>query len=131
MVAGGLAAIRDERITGDTLSVDPATIEVRPAPQVGPVNLGRLQRADVAALIAALAVLALMAADWYSTVHAEEARRVEEFTVPQGGLGGEVERTVDRAARERAESASATRGRRTARSTGSSSWCCWRPTRWL
>lgn len=36
MLGGGLAAIRDERITGDTLSVDPATIETLPAPQVGP-----------------------------------------------------------------------------------------------
>jgi hypothetical protein len=67
------------------------------------MSLARLQRSDVVALLASIALLLVMAADWYSTVHAEEARRVEEFTAPQGGLGGEVERTVDRQARERAE----------------------------
>lgn len=67
------------------------------------MNLARLQRSDVLALVAALAVLVLMAFDWYSTVHAEEARRTENFTVPQGATGGEIERTVDRVARERAE----------------------------
>lgn len=36
MLAGSLASIRDERITGDTRSVDPATIETLPAPQPGP-----------------------------------------------------------------------------------------------
>ena len=35
MLGGGLLSIRDERITGDTRSVDPADIEVRPAPQPG------------------------------------------------------------------------------------------------
>ena len=32
MLAGALASMRDERITGDTRSVDPADIETRPAP---------------------------------------------------------------------------------------------------
>jgi hypothetical protein len=36
LLAGALAAMRDERITGDTRSVDPATIETLPAPQPGP-----------------------------------------------------------------------------------------------
>ena len=35
MLAGALASMRDERITGDTLSVDPADIETLPAPQPG------------------------------------------------------------------------------------------------
>ena len=35
MLAGSLASMRDERITGDTLSVDPADIETLPAPQPG------------------------------------------------------------------------------------------------
>jgi hypothetical protein len=35
MLVGSLASMRDERITGDTRSVDPADIEVRPAPQAG------------------------------------------------------------------------------------------------
>jgi len=33
MLAGALASMRDERITGDTRSVDPADIETLPAPQ--------------------------------------------------------------------------------------------------
>jgi hypothetical protein len=36
MLAGSLASIRDERITGDTRSVDPASIETLPAPHPGP-----------------------------------------------------------------------------------------------
>jgi hypothetical protein len=36
MLGGSLASMRDERITGDTRSVDPATIETLPAPQPGP-----------------------------------------------------------------------------------------------
>jgi hypothetical protein len=35
MLAGSLASMRDERITGDTRSVDPAEIETLPAPQAG------------------------------------------------------------------------------------------------
>jgi hypothetical protein len=35
MLAGSLATMRDERITGDTRSVDPADIETLPAPQPG------------------------------------------------------------------------------------------------
>ena len=35
MLGGALAAIRDERITGDTRSVDPAEIEALPAPGPG------------------------------------------------------------------------------------------------
>jgi hypothetical protein len=33
MLAGTLVSMRDERITGDSRSVDPADIDVRPAPQ--------------------------------------------------------------------------------------------------
>ena len=40
------------------------------------VNLARLQRADVVAVLAALVLLVVMAMDWYSTVNAEEARRI-------------------------------------------------------
>jgi hypothetical protein len=36
MLVGSFASMRDERITGDTRSVDPATIETLPAPQPGP-----------------------------------------------------------------------------------------------
>jgi hypothetical protein len=59
------------------------------------VNFTRLQRADVAALLAAFALLFVMAADWYSTATAEEGRRLEKLADPQGGAGGEVERTID------------------------------------
>jgi hypothetical protein len=35
MLGGSLASMRDERITGDTRSVDPADIEALPAPRAG------------------------------------------------------------------------------------------------
>ena len=69
------------------------------------MNFGRLQRADVAAMIAAFVLLFVMAMDWYSTVHAEEGRRQEELADPQGrALGGEIPRAVDEAGRIAGES---------------------------
>ena len=69
------------------------------------MNFGRLQRADVAAMIAAFVLLFVMAMDWYSTVHAEEGRRQEELADPQGrALGGEIPRAVDEAGRVAGES---------------------------
>jgi hypothetical protein len=59
------------------------------------VNFARLQRADAVAMLAALALLFVMAVDWYTTAAGEEARRVEEFTQPEGAEGGELERRVD------------------------------------
>ena len=59
------------------------------------MNLARLQRADVVALLAGLALLVVMAMDWYSTVDAEEARRQQELAQPEGALAGEVERKID------------------------------------
>ena len=67
------------------------------------MSFARLQRADVAAMVAAFALLFVMALDWYSTVAAEEARRLEEITEPRGAQGGEVGRAVDTRAREAAE----------------------------
>jgi hypothetical protein len=69
------------------------------------VSFARLQRADVAALLAAFALIAVTAMDWYSTVHAEEGRRLQENADPQGrALGGEIPRAVDEAGRIAGES---------------------------
>jgi hypothetical protein len=67
------------------------------------VNFARLQRPDVVAVVASLALLLVMAADWYSTVHGEEARRVQDASDPQGALGGEAERKIDEDAEIAAE----------------------------
>jgi hypothetical protein len=69
------------------------------------VNLARLQRADVVAAVAALVLLFVMASDWYSTVHGEEARRVEDISDPQGAAAGEIERDTREAGRLAAENA--------------------------
>lgn len=63
----------------------------------------RLIAADGVAMVAALALLFVMAADWYSTAGGDEARRIERFTEPRGALGGEIPREVDRRARAVAE----------------------------
>jgi drug/metabolite transporter (DMT)-like permease len=65
----------------------------------------RLNRWDWVALIAALALLLVMAADWYTTVQGAEARRIERLSTPRGALGGEVEREVKKRAAEAAERA--------------------------
>lgn len=65
----------------------------------------RLLAADVAAMLAALALLFAMGADWYSTGAGEEARRIERLTDPRGALGGQVERDVEERARASAEDA--------------------------
>jgi len=67
------------------------------------VTFERLIAADVVAMVAALALLFVMAADWYSTASGDEARRIERFTEPRGALGGEVPRELDRRARAVAE----------------------------
>lgn len=64
---------------------------------------GRLTSGDVIAVAAALALLLVMAMDWYSTKAGEEARRIEGISEPQGALGGEVEREVRQRASESAE----------------------------
>jgi hypothetical protein len=69
------------------------------------LNLARLQRADVVAAVAALVLLFVMASDWYSTVHGEEARRVEELSDPQGAAAGEIERDTREAGRLAGENA--------------------------
>jgi hypothetical protein len=51
-------------------------------------------RSDWVAFVAALALLLVMAMDWYSTAQGEEARRVERIEHPSGAVGGEIARRV-------------------------------------
>ena len=69
------------------------------------MTFSRLTAADILAMVVALALLFVMAADWYSTVAGEEARRIERFTRPQGAGAGEVSREVEERARVVAEGA--------------------------
>jgi hypothetical protein len=68
------------------------------------VTFARLRVTDWVALVAALALLFVSAADWYSTATGDEARRIEGLTEPSGALGGEVGREVQEEARVTAES---------------------------
>jgi hypothetical protein len=68
------------------------------------VTFARLRLADWVVLVAALALLMLTAADWYSTALGDEARRTEEQADPSaGGAAGQVERDVREYASLRAE----------------------------
>ena len=67
------------------------------------MNLERLLRADIVAGVAALALLFVMATDWYSTNIGNEARRIEQLSEPQGGAGGQLERENREDARLAAE----------------------------
>lgn len=69
------------------------------------MTFARLRAADWVAFIAAIALLFVMALDWYSTVAGEEARRIEGLSDPVGALGGEVNRQVQADARVSAEAA--------------------------
>jgi hypothetical protein len=62
------------------------------------MTFDRLLPADGIAMLAALALVFVMALDWFSTAAGDEARRIEAISQPQGGAGGQVEREVrDRA----------------------------------
>ena len=65
----------------------------------------RLRLADWVALVAALALLLVMALDWYSTPMGREARRIEQQNQPHGALGGEIAREVQSEARLAAQKA--------------------------
>ena len=69
------------------------------------MTFSRLTAADILAMVVALALLFVMATDWYSTAAGDEARRIERFTRPQGAGGGEVSREVEERARVVAEGA--------------------------
>lgn len=59
----------------------------------------RLIAADALAMVAALALLFAMSADWYSSREGDEARRIERSTQPEGGAGGQISREVEERAR--------------------------------
>ncbi len=49
------------------------------------------------ALVGALALMLIMAMDWYSTAQGDEARRIESITDnPSGAAAGEIDRTAQR-----------------------------------
>jgi hypothetical protein len=52
----------------------------------------RVLRADVVAMVAALALLLVMATDWYSTTLGDDARQIQKISTPQkGAAAGEAE----------------------------------------
>jgi len=63
------------------------------------VTFARLLRADAVAMIAALALLFVMALDWYGSTIGDEARRQEELAQPEGAEAGQIERGVKEDAR--------------------------------
>jgi hypothetical protein len=69
------------------------------------VTFARLTRGDWLAAVAALALLLVMALDWYSTEAGDEARRDEKLIQPRGATAGEVSRALDESARIDAEEA--------------------------
>ena len=63
-----------------------------------------MRRGHVIALVGALALLLVMAMDWYSSATGDEARRIEEQTENSSGAeAGEVDRRLNEDAREIAE----------------------------
>jgi len=63
-----------------------------------------VRRGHAIALLGALALLLVMAMDWYSTAQGDEARRIESVTEDASGAeGGQVEREVNEDARIVAE----------------------------
>jgi hypothetical protein len=63
-----------------------------------------VRRGHAIALIGALALLLVMAMDWYSTEQGDEARRIEEITEsPSGAEAGEIDRRLNEEARFVAE----------------------------
>jgi hypothetical protein len=69
------------------------------------MTFARLTRGDWVAAVAALALLLVMAMDWYTTEAGQEARTQEKQTQPRGATAGEVGRAVDERARIAAEEA--------------------------
>lgn len=64
------------------------------------MTFARLRRADWVAMLAALALLFVMATDWYSTEQGEAARRIERNThQPPTGQQGEIDRALNEDAR--------------------------------
>jgi hypothetical protein len=60
------------------------------------VRLERLTRGHVLAAVAALALLLIMAMDWYGSAAADEAHRIQDTANTRGAQSGEVGRALDR-----------------------------------
>lgn len=58
------------------------------------MNFERLTRGHVVAAVSALALLLVMAMDWYGSVEADEARRISETAMTEGAQAGEPGRAV-------------------------------------
>src|SRR5215208_1777391 len=69
------------------------------------VTFARLTRGDWVAAVAALALLLVMAMDWYTTEAGNQARKDEKQIQPRGATAGEVGRALDESARIAAEEA--------------------------
>lgn len=69
------------------------------------MTFARLTRGDWLAAVAALALLLVMAMDWYSTEAGVDARKDEKLIEPRGATAGEVSRALDESARIAAEEA--------------------------
>jgi hypothetical protein len=69
------------------------------------VTFARLTRGDWVAAVAALALLLVMAMDWYTTEAGDQARKDEKQIQPRGATAGEVGRALDESARIAAEEA--------------------------
>ena len=59
------------------------------------MNLERLTRGHVVAAVSALALLLVMAMDWYGSVEADEARRITSGPTSSSAQGGEAGRAVE------------------------------------
>jgi hypothetical protein len=71
------------------------------------VTFARLGLGDWLAVVAALALMLVMALDWYSTDAGVDARRIEQRPEPQGALAGEVDRRAQADAKTVADRAEA------------------------
>jgi hypothetical protein len=60
------------------------------------VRLERLTRGHVLAAVAALALLLIMAMDWYGSAAGDEAHRIQDTANKRGAQSGEVGRALDR-----------------------------------
>jgi len=69
------------------------------------MTFARLTRGDWVAGVAALALLLVMAMDWYTTETGQDARKDEKLIQPRGATAGEVGRALDESARVVAEEA--------------------------
>jgi hypothetical protein len=58
------------------------------------VTFARLRAADWVAMLAALALLFVMALDWYGTTLGDDARRVEQSATPRGGAASQAQREL-------------------------------------